>query len=345
MCDATSKVYQVEADDGSRYVVEELNIPGFEAFQPCHTKVVTTVMVALSPSKLSPHAKPFTPTKKPIRQLAPLPPASLTKRQRWNPNAPSSKHPTRWCKLSDLEVAFRPGRGGITPMTTIEGQNYYCFAFDWNTREVTDMAGGIRYGQGKTSARYRKRGPLAKNAIDGSLIEFHQESLNIFKGLDAFASGAAGLPIDSTVLYNDNMMNIIVPIKGICPMQMVRDFNAAFEAKIRKDGKHEISGLCWIPEIVLLARINGVQTIDCDIDFYSKVAIFFRGGMCAPCAPHQRVPIDPLPWWNRPDCYAAPCAPREPTVSRASTSPISSVQDWRYGSSLPNPNHQPKSNR
>jgi hypothetical protein len=348
--------------DGTSYLVEELTIEGFEIFQ--HTPVLD--IKSPSKVKLSPLAKPFSPICDII--LPSVTSSSSMKegkvKSRWDPNAPSSDQPTQVCKLSDLTpevlAIYRPSRGGIIPCVPIQGQRYHCYGFDWKTGEVTDLAGGISYGRRKTSSRYRKFGPSANDALHGCLMEFMDESLNIFKG-GAFGNSPLKPPSTSSVssplksdetssmqqimnlcqqtdeltndggfkgraissplvLWNPKMMNIIVPMEGVCPIRKISEFNAALQEKIRKNGKHEISGLCWLPESVVLARINGVSVPECDLHFYSKVAIFLRGGL------YSGSPTSSVPkalWWNS----RAHNAPSESFVKSIGHTKLVAVED------------------
>ena len=233
----------MENDDYS-YLVEEIMIDGFEIFQQNNSSFTKKF-------KLSPHAPIYIPL-------------NDTK---------------RFTKVSDLDLStVKPSRGGVIISTMFQGSRWFGFGQDWKTGEITDFGGGIYYGKdtvtGKVIGRRDhgsgrgRRSHIDRNAIDGCLREFKEESLSVFPEI------SYSMIENSTVLHSKKMMIIIISL-DVCPYKI----SESFHSRVSKMSHHEIKSIFWIPESEVKQKLShNVYTKTSPFKFYSKVCTLLKEG-------------------------------------------------------------------
>lgn len=134
----------------------------------------------------------------------------------------------------DLECV-KPQRAGIILYTVVDGATYIGLGLDSRTHDLTDFAGHIEYGKDA-------------NCIDGSLREFHEETLSIFEPFTV--EDISHCP----VIYDNRNLIIFVHIT-IDPDNISTAFNekykrvlssGQFNAGRRKHNEPEVCGITWL---------------------------------------------------------------------------------------------------
>lgn len=167
--------------------------------------------------------------------------------------------------MASLDLStMKPARGGVIISTVVNGVRYFGFGVDWKTGEVTDFGGGIYYGNGVGRRRCRRW--IDKNAIDGCLREFKEESLSVFPEITAVELKRA------TVLHTEKMMILIVPL-DVCLVSVCRKFNRLMAMRTH----HEIRDICWLSEPLLRHKLAcNTRTVMYPFKLYSKVRTLFN---------------------------------------------------------------------
>lgn len=175
------------------YLVEEINIQGFEIFQDFKTKE--------HKSSLSHLARPFIPSNQ-----------------------------VHVCKASEIDLKLvKPGRAGVIVSTIYNGIRYFGFGIDWKTSEITDFGGGAAY----TKTNFAKNQVRKKNrrrrtdtdVIHAALRECREESFS------EHVFGPLWDKVDiSTAIYNSKMLILIIPLV-ICPFISSLIFNSIVVTK------------------------------------------------------------------------------------------------------------------
>lgn len=118
----------------------------------------------------------------------------------------------------------KPHRAGVIPYISTEGGLIFAFGKDTEYRELTDFGGGVSYKRDK-------------NAVNGALREFREESLCVFG--DTKPKDVA----NSFVIYNSDLMILFYKV-DVVPVEK----NAEFHEKLKKEEEPEVCDIVWLGE-------------------------------------------------------------------------------------------------
>lgn len=161
---------------------------------------------------------------------------------------------------------LKPSRGGVICYTQHNGQTKYCLGVDRRSEDLTDLAGHINYKK--------------ESAVTGSLREFHEESLSIFRKYMNYDLDMA------RAIYDKNNLIIFVEV-DIDPKEAIDLFNI----KLSKCVLPEVTQLVWLSEMELYAVINNWAT---ERPLYSRVkGCLFKSGYFDNLNPYKCLPQNP----------------------------------------------------
>jgi preprotein translocase subunit Sec61beta len=123
--------------------------------------------------------------------------------------------------VKDLDLDnIKPLRAGILPYFKSEEGLFWCFGVDTRTLELTDFGGGVIYKKDK-------------NAINGAIREFKEETLGIFDSIK--------IDPTSIVIYNKKTLIILVQLESntsLCREEFLK--------KVKSIENPEVCDLDWI---------------------------------------------------------------------------------------------------
>lgn len=123
---------------------------------------------------------------------------------------------------------IRPQRGGVIMYGLFEGNTYFGLAKDSQYHELTDFGGGIKYKDDK-------------NAVEGSLREFNEESLKIFEQI-------TNIDIENNIaIYDSKNILIFLKIENLDPYAINNKFDERYAEHYTISTKEpEVCGIVWL---------------------------------------------------------------------------------------------------
>lgn len=164
-------------------------------------------------------------------------------------------YPVTYVNQLDLNT-YRPGRGGVVLYTVYKGNLMFGLGLDAKYNELTDFGGGIQYG-------------YDKNAINGALREFCEETLDLYCLRNAD-------DIQNAVVLKDPTNFIIFVYTDENPDDITMAFQKAYQES--KNKKKEIKDIVWVTEKELKSalKLNMTYIYSRLRNFLSKFGDFYR---------------------------------------------------------------------
>lgn len=165
----------------------------------------------------------------------------------------SRREETFLTRVRKLPSSYHPSRGGAIPLILhSDGRILFGLGVDSTYNQLTDFSGGISY--------HRKE----EDFIEGSLREFHEETLGIFGDISSEEIQ------DCLVLHNSSMMLILLPFE-ITMKKCNKAFAEAHANYPLYRRPPEISRIEWVDyhQLKLLSREEGST-------LYKKLKDFLR---------------------------------------------------------------------
>lgn len=151
------------------------------------------------------------------------------------------------------DETIKPQRGGVIMYGVLEGITYFGLAKDSQFHELTDFGGGIKYKEDK-------------NAVEGALREFNEESLKIFKKIE-------NTDIENNVaIYDSKNILIFLKVENLDPNAINKKFEDRYAEHYTISTKEpEVCGIVWLNHKKFWELI---QTESSNYQMYSRVKNF-----------------------------------------------------------------------